>query len=81
MATKRMPLYRIIGIFRDLAYYLAKYQYFLNETKFIRLLLSIYIFFAYSTHISFNVDFMARKKLNGAQNRPYLTPENYGVFL
>ena len=30
MAEKRMPIYGIIGIFRDiLAYNLAKYQYFL----------------------------------------------------
>ena len=54
MAEKRMPIFGIIGIFRDfLAYNLAKYQYFFDETKFIRLVLSKCIFYAsYRTALS-----------------------------
>ena len=42
-----MPIYGVIGLFRDfLGYNLAKYQYlFVNETKFILLVLSNYIFY------------------------------------
>ena len=62
MAKKRMPLYGIIGIFRD---FFGSITYlFFNETKFIRLVLSIYnlhIIFLFQLNISLNVDFMAKK--------------------
>ena len=66
-----MPIYGIVGIFRDfLAYNLAKF----NETKFIRLILSNYI--SYSMQVSAKYlqkyGFDGQKTSKMSQNQLYL---------
>ena len=64
MVKKLMPIYEIIGLLRDfLAYNLAKYQYFFNETKLIQLILSNYIYYASFNQISLKIWILWPKNL------------------
>ena len=74
MTKKRMPLYGIIGTFRDfLTHKLAKYQYFsMKPSLFVK-----YYQFTYSLLVSaqyiLECGFYDHKTSKSEQNRPYLS--------
>ena len=73
MAKKRMPLYGIIGIFKDfLTHTLAKYQYFSMRQVYSFSTINIHIRCLFRLNISLNVGLWPKNPKN-AQNRPYLS--------